>query len=108
MMFTSRQFLITALGCGLIAGLATTLPAQQDAAAPAQTQQAAPASGQDQGQEADPLKRQMNDTQRYKAQKALRQELKGTYKTWLNDEVPYIISDDERKAFMNLSNDEER
>jgi GWxTD domain-containing protein len=34
--------------------------------------------------------------------------LKGTYKTWLNQEVPYIISDEERKAFMSLSNDEER
>jgi GWxTD domain-containing protein len=106
MMFNSRRFLITAFGCGLIAGPATALLAQQNAAAPAQSQQAAPASGQ--GQEADPLRRQMNDTERYKAQKALRQELKGPYKTWLNDEVPYIISDDERKAFMNLSNDEER
>jgi GWxTD domain-containing protein len=108
MILNSSRILITALGCGLIAGPATVLLAQQSAAAPAQSQQAAPASGQDQGQEADPLKRQMSDTERYKAQKALRQELKGPYKTWLNEEVPYIISDDERKAFMNLSNDEER
>jgi GWxTD domain-containing protein len=108
MMFNSRRFLITVLGCGLVAGPATALLAQQNAAAPAQSQQAAPASSQDQGQEPDPLKRQMSDSERYKAQKALRQELKGPYKTWLNDEVPYIISDDERKAFMNLSNDEER
>jgi len=34
--------------------------------------------------------------------------LKGPYKTWLNEEVPYIISDDERRAFMTLANDEER
>jgi GWxTD domain-containing protein len=108
MMFNSRRFLITVLGCGLVAGPATALLAQQNDAAPAQSQQAAPASSQDQGQEPDPLKRQMSDSERYKAQKALRQELKGPYKTWLNDEVPYIISDDERKAFMNLSNDEER
>ncbi len=44
----------------------------------------------------------------YKQQKELRQELKGPYKTWLNEEVPYIITDEERKAFMSLSNDEER
>ena len=56
----------------------------------------------------DPLKRQRSDKERYKAQKALRQELKGAYKTWLNEEVPYIITDEERKAFMSLSNDEER
>ncbi len=34
--------------------------------------------------------------------------MKGPYKTWLNEEVPYIITDEERKAFMSLSNDEER
>jgi GWxTD domain-containing protein len=34
--------------------------------------------------------------------------LKGTYKTWLSQEVPYIITDEERKAFTSLSNDEER
>jgi GWxTD domain-containing protein len=69
------------------------------------------ASGQNQSQDQDqqdPLKRQRSDQERYKAQKALRQELKGTYKTWLNEEVPYIITDEERKAFLSLSNDEER
>jgi GWxTD domain-containing protein len=54
------------------------------------------------------LKRQRSDKERYTSQKALRQELKGTYRTWLNQEVPYIITDEERKAFTSLSNDEER
>ncbi len=100
-----RPFLVTVVSCGLISFPAMRLAAQQNAAPPA-TQQAQPANSQDQDQ--DPLKRQMSDTERYKAQKALRQELKGPYKTWLNEEVPYIISDEERKAFMSLSNDEER
>jgi GWxTD domain-containing protein len=105
MMLKSRRFLFTAVSCGLISIPVTGLLAQQNAAsATANQQQAQPANGQ----EADPLKRQMNDTERYKAQKALRQELKGPYKTWLNEEVPYIITDEERKAFMSLSNDEER
>ena len=111
MMFKSRHFLFTALSCGLISVPAVGLPGQQSAA-PASTQQSQPAagqgSGQGSGQEADPLKRQLSDKERYRAQKALRGELKGPYKTWLNEEVPYIISDDERKAFMSLSNDEER
>jgi GWxTD domain-containing protein len=34
--------------------------------------------------------------------------LKGAYKTWLDQDVVYIISDEERKAFKSLSNDEER
>ena len=105
MSLKSRLFLVTVVSCGLISFPAMRLAAQQNAAPPA-TQQAQPANSQDQDQ--DPLKRQMSDTERYKAQKALRQELKGPYKTWLNEEVPYIISDEERKAFMSLSNDEER
>ncbi|MGB6693755.1 MAG: GWxTD domain-containing protein, partial [Terracidiphilus sp.] len=105
MSLKSRPFLVTVVSCGLISFPAMRLAAQQNAAPPA-TQQAQPANSQDQDQ--DPLKRQMSDTERYKAQKALRQELKGPYKTWLNEEVPYIISDEERKAFMSLSNDEER
>jgi GWxTD domain-containing protein len=105
MMSLSRRFLSAALGCGLIAIPGIGLRAQQNPA-PTGQQQAAPSSTQDQDQ--DPLKRQMTDTQRYKAQKALREELKGTYKTWLNEEVPYIITDEERKAFLSLSNDEER
>ena len=34
--------------------------------------------------------------------------MKGAYKTWLNQDVTYIITDEERKAFKSLSNDEER
>ncbi len=102
-------FLFTALSCGLISIPATALLAQQNPAPPATSQQQAqPAAGQNQGQEPNPLKRQLSDKERSKAQKALRQELKGPYKTWLNEEVPYIITDEERKAFMSLSNDEER
>ncbi|HET9698847.1 MAG TPA: GWxTD domain-containing protein [Terriglobales bacterium] len=81
----------------------------------AQDKQQAPSATAGNGQQQDesdpnfdPRKRQRSDKERYRSQKALRQELKGTYKTWLNQEVTYIISDDERKAFMTLSNDEER
>ena len=44
-----------------------------------------------------------------KAQEAkLRKELETPYKKWLNEEVVYIISDEERKAFGRLQTDEER
>ena len=83
-----------------------SLKAATPPAPPQGQQQTGTAAGQD--QEVDPLKRQRSDKERYNSQKALRQELKGTYKTWLNQEVPYIITDEERRAFMSLSNDEER
>jgi GWxTD domain-containing protein len=101
MTLNGRTFLFAALGCGLAFPPATGLHAQQAAAPTAQTQ---PASGQ----EVDPLKRERSDKEKFAAQKAVRQELKGAYKSWLNQDVPYIISDEEAKAFKNLSNDEER
>jgi len=85
----------------LVTGLAA---AQQDAkpnSAPESPQ--TPAS-----QQVDPLKRPITDKQKKENAKSLRQELSKTYKKWLDEDVVYIISDEERKAFKQLSNDEER
>ncbi len=104
MTFSSRRFLVSVLGCGVLCVQAAVAFARQ--ASPQTQEQAQPANSSDQDQ--DPLKRQRSPQERYKAQKALRTEIKGTYKIWLNEEVPYIITDDEKKAFLSLSNDEER
>jgi GWxTD domain-containing protein len=101
MMLNGRTILFVALGCGLIFSPPTRLRAQQSADSSKQAQTAA-------DQDVDPLKRERSDKEKFAAQKAVRQELKGAYKTWLDQDVTYIISDEERKAFKNLSNDEER
>ncbi len=67
---------------------------------------AADASTQDSNQ--DPLKRQLSDKEKFKQQKEVREELKGPYKKWVNEDVHWIITDEELKAFKSLSNDEER
>lgn len=41
-------------------------------------------------------------------QKALHQEISKVYKKWLDEDVRWIITDEERSAFKQLSNDEER
>jgi GWxTD domain-containing protein len=41
-------------------------------------------------------------------QKAFHQEISKVYKKWLDEDVRYIITDEERSAFKQLSNDEER
>ena len=41
-------------------------------------------------------------------QKALRQEMETPYKKWLSEEVPYIITEQERAAFKKLDTDAER
>jgi GWxTD domain-containing protein len=102
-LFRSFLFLLVSL-----LGLGLSAAAQQDAK-PASTDPATPATAPAQaGQAADPLKRPISDKQKKENAKALKQELSKTYKKWLDEDVVYIISDDERKAFKQLSNDEER
>ncbi len=108
MMFTRRPFVAVAVVCGLSFLSSVELSAQQTATpAPASQQTAKPAPAA-QGQEVDPLKRQRSDEEQFKAQKELHREIHTAYRTWLDQDVAYIISDEERKAFKSLSNDEER
>src|ERR1700687_2210051 len=61
-----------------------------------------------QGSQIDPRKRPVPEKQRKANAKALRQELSKTYRKWLDEDVRWIITDEEKSAFMQLSNDEER
>jgi GWxTD domain-containing protein len=61
-----------------------------------------------QGDQTDPLKRPLGDEQKKKNAKGLKIELSKTYKKWLDEDVRWIITDEERSAFKQLSNDEER
>jgi GWxTD domain-containing protein len=58
--------------------------------------------------EIDPLKRQPSEKQKKQQKRSLNIELSKTYKKWLNEDVVWIITDEERAAFKQLSNDEER
>src|SRR5256885_3741674 len=48
------------------------------------------------------------DSAKKKDFKKLQKELDTPYKKWLQEEVPYIISDEERAAFLQLQTNEER
>ncbi len=56
----------------------------------------------------DPLTRPINEKQRKKNERAFKAEVSKVYKKWLDEDVIYIITDEERAAFKQLSNDEER
>ncbi len=71
-----------------------------DAAAAAQPAQSA--------QEVDPLKKPIDPKKKKQQEKDYRKEIKGTYKKWLDEDVVWIITDEEKAAFKQLSNDEER
>jgi GWxTD domain-containing protein len=82
----------------------------------AQAQQATPAATAPDGvtqvpavvEKPNPLKRRLTDKEKITQQKALKEELKGVYKTWLDQDVRWIITDTEAQAFKQLTNDEER
>ena len=104
-MFSVRHSILCILA---LAASAACLP-------PMQGQQSTPAIGGDAAQQPapdpstqDPLQRPLSDKEKFKQQKDLRQELKGPYKKWLDEDVRWIITDQEMKAFKSLSNDEER
>lgn len=59
-------------------------------------------------QQEDPLNRPLTDKEKKEKAKSLKKELSQTYKSWLNEDVRYIITDEEMAAFKQLSNDEER
>jgi len=66
-------------------------------AAPAQT-----------AQEVDPLKKPVDAKKKRQQMKDYSKEIKGPYKKWLDEDVIWIITDEEKQAFKQLSNDEER
>src|SRR5579863_8479150 len=59
-------------------------------------------------QEADPLKKPLDAKKRKQQMKDYRKEITGPYKKWLDEDVVWIITDEEKQAFRQLSNDEER
>jgi GWxTD domain-containing protein len=104
-MTTSRQFVSGMAFLFLLMGV-RVVAAQETPAAPAQ------ADGVTKGpvtvEKPDPLKRPLSDKEKITQQKALKQELKGEYKKWVDEDVRWIITDQEMQAFKSLSNDEER
>ncbi len=96
------QFLLfTALA---IVGMGTVAIAQQSSSEPVPS---ASASGAD-ASTVDPLKRPVSEKQKKENAKSLNRELSKTYKKWLDEDVAWIITENERKSFKQLSNDEER
>ncbi len=92
----------------IVAGLTGAPASAQDSKSADSAAGAASASANTTQDQQDPLKKPLTEKQKKKNEKALRQELRGPYKKWLDEDVVWIITDQERQAFKQLSNDEER
>ena len=55
-----------------------------------------------------PPKKEKLDRGEKRRQKAAQKENESAYKKWMSEEVPYIITDEEKRTFKNFSTDDER
>jgi GWxTD domain-containing protein len=93
----SSGALTVLLAGALLSGAVMCAQSEKDKPKPAQSQQ-----------EQDPLKRPVTEKVKKQQDRALKQEYGKVYKKWLDEDVRWIISDEEKSAFKQLSNDEER
>jgi GWxTD domain-containing protein len=90
--------IFTIWGCSLASGQSSQ---QQNSSSDAASAQPSAQSSQD---DQDPLKRTRKNDQK----DAVKEKLGGVYKKWLDEDVRWIITDEELSAFKKLSNNAER
>ncbi len=103
-LFIASAFFL--LGHSYLLGQDSKAKTDDQEAADSTKEQGKPAK--DQAGQVDPLKRPLGDKERKANEKRFKQEVSGSYKKWLDEDVRWIITDEERSAFKQLSNDEER
>jgi GWxTD domain-containing protein len=96
--FFTRQRLMSRWALGVVATLILIMGQSILPASPSN-------DGQDKNQDNPKPKVSKEEKRR---QKAIRNEMETPYKKWLSEEVPYIITNEERAAFRKLSTDDER
>lgn len=90
-----RRFLLIP---GIAAGVALLVP----------TAAAADKKGKKDDGPRETVAKPLSEKERRKREERLRKELEGPYRKWLNEDVLYIITDEERTAFKRMATDEER
>ena len=104
----ARRVLLPSFLLVLLLGLGSEAVGQASKSDNDQAGSASQGQGGQGDQQVDPLKRPISEKQKKQNAKALKVELSKTYKKWLAEDVAWIITDEERAAFKQLSNDEER
>jgi GWxTD domain-containing protein len=95
---------IICISVSILLGLSLAGPQQTppQPTSPTTSQQSSPQS------QSETNAKPMTEKQRKAKEKKAREELATPYKKWLNEDVAYIITDEERAAFKQANNDEER
>ena len=107
--FPVRQSLAVVGVCVTAAALCGLNPTQQTAPpSPATPPPAAQSSSSSSSTPSETVSKPLTKKQIAKKQKELEKELAGPWKKWMNEDVLYIITDEEKQAFKRLKTDEER
>ena len=96
--------LFPAIRFALIVGTVTAI----SAVPVAQDKQSQSGSDSSSTSSSDTIAKPLTKKQIAKKQKALEKELQGPWKKWMQEDVLYIITDEEKQAFKRLKTDEER
>jgi len=62
----------------------------------------------DTGKQRETIAKPLSEKEKRKREEQLRKELEGPFRKWLDQDVAYIITDEERAAFKRLNTDDER
>ncbi len=89
---------IACVSLSIVAGLFAV--AQQTDQNPPETRKASTAP------QRETISRPLSEREKKKREEKLRKELETPYRKWLNEDVAYIITDEERSAFKRLQTDE--
>ncbi len=69
---------------------------------------AAQKKSSDSGKQRETIAKPLSEKEKRKREDKLRKELEGPFRKWLDQDVAYIITDEERTAFKRLNTDDER
>jgi GWxTD domain-containing protein len=101
----SRRLWVLYLAVGFLS-IATFAFAQDSSDKTTQPAQSKPAAKS--APQRETVAKPLTEKERKKREARLRKELETPYKKWLNEDVVYIITDEERQAWKRLATDEER
>jgi len=100
--------LIALMGGLVLSPLAYRAAAQDQSQDQSQAQPADQSSGQSQDQDQSRQEQKRNKKAKQKSDNELKKELEPQYKSWLDEDVVYIITPEERHTFLHLTTNEER
>jgi GWxTD domain-containing protein len=102
---TAKGLWVSSIGLTLLVVAVSVAQEQNSASSPPVSSQS---KAKDTSKQRDTVARPISEKEKKKKEQQLKKELETPWKKWLDEDVTYIITDEERKAFKGLNTDDER